>query len=49
VPSIKPTLSADAQLIFSVVGEGLARLDTGDNTTSASTCSASASQRPVLA
>jgi hypothetical protein len=31
VPSIKPT-SADAQLLFSVAGEGLARLDIGDNT-----------------
>jgi hypothetical protein len=29
----------DAQLLFSVVGEGLARLDIGDNTTSASPCS----------
>jgi hypothetical protein len=33
VPSIKPILSADAQLLFSVAGEGLARLDISDNTT----------------
>jgi hypothetical protein len=31
VPSIKPT-SVDAQLLFNVVGEGLARLDIADNT-----------------
>jgi hypothetical protein len=31
VPSIKPT-SADAQLLFSVAGEELARLDIGDHT-----------------
>jgi hypothetical protein len=31
VPSIKPT-STDAQLLFNVAGEGLARLDIGDNT-----------------
>jgi hypothetical protein len=49
VPSIKPTLSADAQLLFSVAGEGLERLDAGDNNTSASACSTSASQPPVLA
>jgi hypothetical protein len=49
VPSIKPTLSAEAQLLFSVAGEGIARLDTGDKTTSASTCSTSTSQPPVLA
>jgi hypothetical protein len=30
VPSIKPT-SADAQLLFSVAGEGLARLDIGQH------------------
>jgi hypothetical protein len=32
VSAIKPTLSADAQLLFSVAGEGLALLDIGDNT-----------------
>jgi hypothetical protein len=49
VSSIKPTLFADAQLLFNVAGEGFAQLDIGDNTTSASACSASASQPPVLA
>jgi hypothetical protein len=48
VPLIKPTLSADAQLLFSVTTEGLARLDIGDNTTSASACSASASHQFLL-
>jgi hypothetical protein len=45
VPLIKPTLSTDAQLLFSVAGEGFVQLDTGDNTTFAY---ASASQLLVL-
>jgi hypothetical protein len=30
---IKPILCANAQLLFSAAGKGLARLDNGDNTT----------------